>query len=441
MNETETLCHMAWDYLMFFPFDPAVGYCCRSPRIGVTPEIRDEFKQDLFSNYPRFVERRADLLKGKKHSDCDTCWKLEEKGFKSSRHDADMFYFMEKNNGILHKTIDELRQHPGQERSKYADCIEIVLNNVCDAKCTYCSEMFSTQWFIEKKKFGDNTMRTPMDNRDPKLEQYFWDWYKNTGMKHMWRFGFIGGEPLIVDALYEYLDKLIEIHDANPQPKKKEVCFTSNMNTPPVYFKKFVEYIPKLEKHFKIIVQASGESVGEELEYIRSGVIYSRWKENIEYFLKNTSVDIHFLPTLNLLSIPGLMRYLEYWEELCERFRPIPIHDNIVSNPRQQSPMFAPKEFAQFFDEPLALVERMLTEDNVAPSVRWSWNTFHMFLKSTRESVLKNKSTLEMMEEPLYFYRYFKKLDERRNTSVTSVFPDFTIMYKLGEKIHAMTMK
>jgi hypothetical protein len=169
-------------------------------------------------------------------------------------------------------------------------------------------------------------------------------------------------------------------------------------------------------------------------------VIYSRWKENIEYFLKNTSVEIHFLPTLNLLSIPGLMRYLEYWEDLCARFRPIPIHDNIVSNPKQQSPMFAPKEFAQFFDEPMALVERMLTEENVAPSVRWSWNTFHMFLKSTRESVLKNKSMLEMREEPLYFYRHFKKLDERRNTSVTSVFPDFTIMYKLGEKIHAITI-
>lgn len=439
MNQTETLCHMAWDYLMFFPFDPAVGYCCRSPRIGITPEIRDEFKEDLFSNYPDFVERRDHLLKGKKHKDCATCWELEAKGFKSSRYDADMFYYMQKNSGILHKTIDELRKHPGQEISRYADCIEVVLNNVCDAKCTYCSELFSTSWYQENKKFNQPNMRVPEDRRDPKLEAYFWEWYKNTGMKHMWRFGFIGGEPLIVDALYEYLDKLIEIHDANPQPKKKEVCFTSNMNTPPHYFKKFLEYIPKLEKHFKVIVQASGESIGEELEYIRSGVVYSRWKDNLEHFLKHTNVEIHFMPTLNLLSIPGLYRYLQYWEEICMKYRPVHIHDNIVTSPMQQSPMIAPKEFAPFLDDPIALLERMQTWEDLTPSIRWSWNTFLSFLKSTRESIMKNRSLFQMRDEPLHFYRYFRTLDARRNTSVIKTFPDFHIMYKLGEKYHALS--
>lgn len=441
MNQTDTLCHMAWDYLMFFPFDPAIGYCCRSPRVAITPKIRDEFKENLFSNYPRFVKRREDLLKGNKHADCSTCWALESKGYKSPRYDAHMFSYMEKNSGIVHKSIEELRTHPGQEVSKYADCIEIVLNNLCDAKCTYCSEMFSTAWYTEKKNFGDPTMRVPKDNRDPKLEQHFWDWYKNTGMRHMYRFGFIGGEPLIVDALYEYLDKLIEIHDQNPQPVLKEVCFTSNMNTPPHYFNKFLEYLPKLEKHFKIIIQASGENIGDELEYVRSGVIYSRWKENIEYFMKNTPVVIHFMPTLNLLSIPGLMRYLEYWEEVCNKYGPIHIHDNIVSSPRQQSPTIAPKEFALFLNEPIGLMERMLTWEGLSPSVRWSWDQFLTFLISTRESIAKNRPLVEMREEPLYFYRYFSRLDERRSTSVTQTFPDFSLMYRMGKKLDAISTR
>ncbi|MES2528061.1 MAG: radical SAM protein [Bdellovibrionota bacterium] len=441
MMKTDTLCHMAWDYLMFFPFDPAVGYCCRSPRIGITPEVRDQYKQEVFANLPRFVERREDILNGVKHKDCDTCWKLEEKGYKSPRHDESMIHYMQKNTGIKFKSMEDLRKHPGQEKTHYADCIEVVLNNVCDAKCTYCSEIFSTQWYLEKKKFGDPVMRVPADNRDPVLEGYFWDWYRDVGSKEMWRFGFIGGEPLIVDALYEFLDKLLEIHEKNPLPVKKELCITSNMNTPPAYFKKFIAYIPKLEKHFKIIMQASGENVGEELEYVRSGVYFERWKNNIEYFLNQTSVEIHFLPTLNLLSLPGFFRYLDYWHELCLKHGPISIHDNIVSNPKYQSPMSAPSEFAAFLDEPIKMLESMQDWEGLTNPMKWSWKTFLTFLINTREAISKNKSMFEMREEALYFYRYFNQLDQRRNTSVTNVFPDFKIMYKLGEKLHTMQTK
>jgi hypothetical protein len=427
---------MAWDYLMFFPFDPAVGYCCRSPRIGITPEIRDAYKHEVFSNLPRFVERRSDLLKGKKHEDCETCWKLESKGFKSSRHDQDMFYFMSKNSGVKHESMEELRSYPDQEKTRYADCIEIVLNNVCDAKCTYCSELFSTQWYLEKKKFNDpNIMRVPADNRDPKLEAHFWEWYKVTGQKEMWRFGFIGGEPFIVDALYEYLDKLVEIHEENPLPKKKELCITSNMNTPPVYFKKFLQYIPKLEKHFDIIIQASGENVGKELEYIRSGVNHERWKANIEYFLANTSVKINFLPTLNLLGLPSLVKYLDYWEELSLKYGPIAIFDNIVTHPRQQSPISAPSEFAEYLDQPIRILERMQSWENLPDNVKWSWKNFLLFLKNTQEAIAKNKSSSEMLDESVQFYRYFSLLDQRRNTSVLEIFPEFKMMYLAGEKL------
>jgi hypothetical protein len=427
---------MAWDYLMFFPFDPAVGYCCRSPRVQITPEIRDQFKEDLFSNLPQFVERRDHLLKGKRHYDCETCWKLEAKGFKSSRHDQNILSSMKKNTGIQFNTIEELRSYDGLQRSNYANCIEIVLNNVCDAKCTYCNEVFSTQWYLEKKKFNDsNIMRTPEDKRDPQLEKYFWSWYKTIGSKELWRFGFIGGEPLIVDALYEYLDQLILIHDELSISTKKEICITTNMNTPPVYFKKFLEFIPKLEKHFKIILQVSGENLGKELEYIRSGVIAKRWMSNIEYLLENTQIQINFLPTLNLLCLPKFSKYLEYWEELCLKHKPIPIFDNIVTTPWIQSPMIAPKEFADFLDSPIEILERMKGWEKIPNDIRWSWDNFLTFLHSTRDGIKKNKSIQEMKNEAVAFYKYFYNLDLRRNTSVTNTFPEFKPIYDMGEEL------
>ena len=438
MIKTDTLCHMAWDYVMFFPFDPAIGYCCRSPRVQISEEMITEYKEELFSNLPNFTERRSDLLKGIKHKDCHTCWQLEDNGFKSSRHDRDMFYYMKKNTSIEFKTLPEMVIHPGIEKSHYADCIEIVLNNVCDAKCTYCNEVFSTQWYLEKKKFDDKDIqRVPGDNRSPKVEEHFWNWYREIGMKELWRFGFIGGEPFIVDALYEYLDKLIEIHGQTPSEKKKELCITSNMNTPSLYFKKFQDYLPKLQKYFTVIIQASGESTGKELEYVRSGVFHDRWKSNIEYFLENTTVTLNFLPTLNLLSLPTFVNYVRYWESLCLQHGPIAIFDNIVTSPKAQSPIMAPKEFAIYLDEPIKILQNMLTWPNVPEGIMNTWKFFVEFLYNTQSAIAKNKSIAESHYESLDFYIFFKTLDTRRNTSVTDTFPEFTEFYEKGKQISA----
>lgn len=440
MTKIDTLCHMAWDYVMFFPFDPAIGYCCRSPRVIINNDMVDEYKEELFSNLPQFVERREALLNNVKHKDCATCWQLEDNGFKSSRHDRDMFYYMKKNTSVEFKTVPEMVNFPQITRSNYADCIEIVLNNVCDAKCTYCNEVFSTQWYLEKKKFNDpNIERVPADNRSPQVEEYFWNWYQNIGMKELWRFGFIGGEPFIVDALYEYLDKLIEIHEKHPTNKKKELCITSNMNTPSLYFRKFQEYLPKLQKHFTVIIQASGESVGKELEYVRSGVFHERWKSNIEYFLENTTVTLNFLPTLNLLSLPTFINYVRYWESLCLTHGPIAIFENIVTSPRAQSPILAPKEFMVYLDEPIKVVEGMLEWKNVPENILNTWRFFLNFLKTTQEAISKNKSTSQSYQESARFYDFFSKLDERRNSSVTQTFPEFTDFYELGKVVSKNT--
>jgi hypothetical protein len=86
MNDaTLTMCHMAWDYPMFFMFTNAIGYCCRAPRINIDDTMLDQMGEDFWSNHPVFLKRRVDLVNGIKNEDCRTCWKLEEGGFKSSR--------------------------------------------------------------------------------------------------------------------------------------------------------------------------------------------------------------------------------------------------------------------------------------------------------------------------------------------------------------------
>lgn len=443
-NQTETLCHMAWDYPMFFMFTNSFGYCCRTPRIGIDPTDLNLMGEDYFSNHPRFVERRKALLNGIKHPDCNTCWQLEDAGFKSSRSDGEFKIFMAKNNELIKKNsslpFSEYKKVPDLEKSNYSNVIEIVLNNTCDAKCTYCSEFYSTQWLTEKKKYKEVSLKyVPQDNRNPKAEELFWSWYKNRAISTNRRFGFIGGEPFIIEELYECFDKLIEIHSrANIEPDpvlgKMELCITSNLNTPPAYFEKFLNYIPKLEKYFKIVIQVSGENTGSDLEYIRYGVKWDRWSNNVEHLLKHTNVTLAFLPCLSLLTIPRFYLYLEYFVGLCEKYRFMNIHHNIVTHPIEQSPMIAPKEFAGYFDKCIEIIEELMKKYTKEDATRYSYRVFLQWLHSVKESITKNQEETESTSNALKFYNFVSRLDSRRNTNVLKVFPEFEKFYLAGQQ-------
>lgn len=446
MNKTKTLCHMAWDYPMFFMFTNSIGYCCRTPRLAVDSDLLESMGDDFWSNHPQFVKRREELVKGIKSKDCETCWKLEDAGFKSSRSDEKIEHFMKKNDPKFPLALQtkDYNLWPGIERSNYSNCIEIVLNNTCDAKCTYCSEFYSTQWLTEKKKYREvSRTYTSQEHRNPRTEEVFWSWYENRVLTTNRRFGFIGGEPLIIDAQYECFDKLLEIHSRNEHrldlENKMELCITSNLNTPPTYFKRFLEYVPKLERYFKIIIQVSGENTEKDLEYVRHGVKWTRWSNNIEYLLQHTNIELAFLPCLNLLSIPRFDRYLEYFHKLSKQYGFMLIHQNIVTHPIEQSPMMAPREFAGYFDSCISIVEKIIQDYDLQPtenkdsSKRFSYVEFIEWLKTTKAAVEQNPSETEPNFNSVKFYRFFKKLDERRKTNVLEVFPEVEPFYRTGE--------
>lgn len=440
-DRPNTLCNYAWDYLLFYISEPSFTYCCRTERTKITPEMAQGYGSELFSNLPEHIERRRSLLQNHQHKDCNTCWSLENKGFKSARNDIKFEEYMHRNTGELPITKSDLIDNPSYELSSYANIIEIVLNNTCDAKCTYCSEHYSTQWYAEKKKFNIPMTResSQIGARDPKVEALFWQWYRDVGMKQLIRFGFIGGEPLITDLIYECFDKLIEIHNASPrlQPvenllngdgiSKIELCITTNMNTPEAYFQKFLEYLPKLNEHFNVIIQVSGENIGEELEYIRYGVKWNRFKNNLEKLLSlQALVTIDFMPCINLIGLPSLYKYTDYFKHCIEAYYPIHIHRNIVTWPTQQSPMCAPKEFASYFEKPIATFNSLLADEKYKDCKPYhNWVVFRDFLEQTRDAILNNPPMSNMWHTGEEVGIFFEELDKRRNTEFLKTFPEF----------------
>jgi hypothetical protein len=208
------------------------------------------------------------------------------------------------------------------------------------------------------------------------------------------------------------------------------------MNTPPAYFEKFLNYVPRLEKYFTIIIQVSGENVGDDLEYVRHGVKWERWSKNIEYLLTHTNVTLAFLPCLNLLSIPRFHLYLEYFAELCSKHKYMRIHNNIVTYPIEQSPLMAPKEFAVYFDKCIdtiqSLVDKKIDDESNPRSVHVSYVNFLDWLHKTRDAIRNNPSENEANENAVKFFKFFSQLDFRRRTKLLEVFPEMKTFYDTG---------
>lgn len=430
---------MAWDYPMFFMFDQSVNYCCRAPRIRIPDEDMDKYGSDLFSNHPVFQERRRSLLSGFKDPSCETCWQLEEKGFKSQRR-PDLFMPMM---NIMHDLPNDrklLDSHDWSDTkyldTDYTNVVEIVLNNTCDAKCVYCNETFSSQWMSEKKKFGEVSKDYEIfGERNPKLEKLFWEWFEErTKTRPINRVGFIGGEPFITDELYECLDKIIEIVSKH-KPRKGELCITTNGSTPPKYFEKWLKYSERLEPYFKIIVQVSGESVEDRLEYIRNGVKWERWKRNIEMYASNERFQLAFLPCISLLSIPKLEDYLNFVFSIYRKTgRLFSLYENSATWPEEISVMSLPSDMVYLLDPAIKALEEFIkeikpldTKDQYTTKAKASYQGFLGFLHRIREGNLKNKPLAERVDETHETVKFLRILDSRRATDFKQTFPEFAI--------------
>jgi hypothetical protein len=324
VDPLETICDLKWNYPIFNLDRGEFRSCCRTPSRRISQQELDKTGINAFLNSEHQIQSRLDLIQGKRHEDCQSCWKLEDSGMTSPRHSKEMFA------ELLHKK----KQLPGEFvysdsnlraelkkithitdpvlTSYHPYMLEISLGNTCDMKCMYCSHHYSTQWGSEKIKWGEIT-QAQLDKEFPKapngFDDKYWEWF-DTVKLHVGRLGIIGGEPLIMPEFYRFADKLIASIESVKDQRKQKMSFwiVTNMNTPPNYLEKFFKYLPKLTEVFNVEILVSMESVGNRAEYIRNGVDWNRFTSNIDKLLSRNdlSFDFGFILSLNALNITNL---------------------------------------------------------------------------------------------------------------------------------------
>jgi radical SAM protein with 4Fe4S-binding SPASM domain len=244
-------CPIPWTGFMY-NFDGNVKNCIRSShQMETIGNLKDNTIEEILHGN-RNLSVQQSILESKKVPSCHTCYDLEcgKTGFDIV---SDRIFY-----------IRELRKQPlntYQLDNFDLKTIDIRWSNTCNFACTYCSPEFSSKW---SKELGVQHA-TPSEKQLEDLKQYV---FKHAAqLEHVYM---AGGEPLLMKQNLELLDLLKKV---NPNVHLRVNTNLSKTNT------QVFERICEFENvHWTV----SGETMGEQFEYVRYGGKWQDWLNNLD---------------------------------------------------------------------------------------------------------------------------------------------------------------
>jgi sulfatase maturation enzyme AslB (radical SAM superfamily) len=186
--------------------------------------------------------------------------------------------------------------------------------------------MFSSKWMEEIERYGKYPTSTEFGSLDwVKSEgkmpykhsehnpyvKAFWEWWPDL-YKDLHTFRITGGEPLLSKDTWDVLDYIIK----HPSPNKKlNLSINSNLGVPDNLIDKLIEklqIITDKELVNEMIIYTSLDGWGAQAEYIRHGLEFNRFWDNVNKILQKVpKVTVVFMTTYNALSVFSFRTFLK----------------------------------------------------------------------------------------------------------------------------------
>jgi hypothetical protein len=310
-SPSESFCVLPWMHL--FADENGVMYpCCRSvstqmpnvdEREGRPYRVQDEggIEEGWNSGYMR--ELRRDMLEGRRPKPCERCYMYEDLGMRSHRQSQNAQH-LQHVSGLVARTDGEGRA-PLELRT-----VDIRLGNLCNLRCRMCSPQSSKALIQEWAEIHGVPSNHPYFEDLRQLDWFaqptFWRIFEKHAA-NIERLNFAGGEPLLIEQMFDFLERLIEIGRA----KDITVSYNTNLTVLP-------RRVFDLWPHFRRVrVTVSLDGFGEVDELIRYP---SRWSV-IDHNLKTLDAEaerlncgggLGFNTTVQVYNIFRLDEFVEY---------------------------------------------------------------------------------------------------------------------------------
>lgn len=395
----KSICLMPWIHLYVDTSGNAKACCNTSITYG---NVNNKSIESIW-NGESIKKFRKNLLEGKKDKRCSACFKREAVN-KSS---------------IRTETLDKYKPYLKwlQKTSSDGTCkhskpvyLDIRYSNVCNLKCRTCWHGASSSWFNDAKFLKTNFGDKAIIKATPENEKFIDDLFTlDTELAEVY---FAGGEPLMMEEHYSFLDSLLDKNQTS-----LHLRYNTNLSKLTLKDKRALHYW----KHFKKITLAvSIDAIGEKAAYIRSGLKWKKFLENIELVKeKCPHIIIQIAPTVSNLSILTLCDLHQYFVK-NNLTKINDIYLNILDRPTYYNCKNLSKPVKEKAKENLIAHIYWLNQNNASKLVIKEFEAVIDYM-----TIPSNASDLKE------FKKQTEKLDTIRHEDFNSIFPELRDLSKI----------
>jgi organic radical activating enzyme len=332
---------------------------CHHPPAHTIDAEAIKLNPSAIHNTPKKKDDRAKMQQGLRPAGCEYCWKIEDMGRDAI---SDRVY-----KTIIHsdKDLEDAYNTPSDQDVNLRT-LEIAFDRTCQFACSYCNPAFSSTWVKDIRVNGayhglvsdgrnhfththDSSQLYKFGETNPYVEAFF-KWWESDLHRTLKELRITGGEPLMSG----YTWKLIEWFKQNQGKSQTKLAINSNLGFSKEKLTEFIEAIQPLPH---IELYTSNEAVNQQAEYIRDGLDYKEWLNNLVTLAESGTVKaIHVMCTVNALCLDSLPEFLDQLVELKKvHGRDFPSFTlNILRFPSFQSPLVLPDELREEYKNNLA---------------------------------------------------------------------------------------
>ena len=318
---------------------------CHHPPAHLVDPDRVRANPKLLHNTDQKKEDRRRMIQGERPPGCEYCWKIEDMGSDaiSDRVYKSKIYPIEALNEAFVTAPDadvNLRT------------LEIAFDRTCQFACSYCNPAFSTTWVNDIRRNGpyqnlvsdgrnhfththDSAQQFKITEANPYIDAFFAWW--ETDLHHtLQELRITGGEPLMSHHTW----RLVDWFRDNRGRSNTRLAINSNLGT-----EVDIDRLLASTHGMSIDLYTSNEAISVQAEYIRDGLVWDDWANNVERLLDSGQFrGIHVMATINALCLSTLDQLLECimnWKMEYGRDA-ISFTLNILRFPSFQSPLVLP---------------------------------------------------------------------------------------------------
>lgn len=392
----------------------------------------DELKTNVkaLHNTPKKKMERAQMQKGERPAGCEYCWKIEDIGRDNI---SDRVY----------KTViysdNDLEQAYTTPASEDVDLrtLEIAFDRTCQFACSYCNPAFSSTWVNDIKHNGPYT-NLVSDGRNhfththgasqlyrygesnPYVEAFF-KWWETDLHRSLTELRITGGEPLMSAHTWQ----LIEWFKANKEKSNTRLAINSNLGTD-VDIDRLLAAIDGVE----VDLYTSNEAMSLQAEYIRDGLIFDDWANNVERLLDSGKFrGLHVMCTINALCLDGLDSFLEmiYNWKLEYGNDAINISLNILRFPSFQSPLILPDDIRTQYRTQLSNFYKTHKDTGILQA--FEIDQLKRLIDYLDVVITPHSGAMEQSILQRDFKNFFTQYDQRRGKNFVETFPALADWY------------